>query len=58
MLNTSTIRFRSKDETLLSQEFLRWFLQSEQFKKQVFGAATDAAISNYGPMDQLTFGKW
>lgn len=49
MLNTSTIRFRSRDENALSQEFLRLFLQSEQFQKQVFGAATDAAISNYGP---------
>lgn len=49
MLNTSTIRFRSKDDKRLSQGFLRLFLHSEFFQAQVFAVKTDAAISNYGP---------
>lgn len=49
MLNTSTIRFRSIHPELLTQNFLRFFLQSHHFYRQIESAKTGSAIFNYGP---------
>lgn len=49
MLNTSVIRFRTLDETRLSQEYLKFYLQSDNFIRQLQDAKTGSAIFNYGP---------
>ncbi len=49
MLNTSTIRFRSIDPSILNQDFLRFYLQSQHFFRQIESAKTGSAILNYGP---------
>jgi type I restriction enzyme, S subunit len=49
MLNTSTIRFRTLSSDVLSQEYLRIFLQSQSFYQQIDAAKTGSAILNYGP---------
>src|SRR4030042_4257116 len=49
MLNTSTIRFRSIHPELLTQNFLRFFLQSHHFYRQIESAKTGSAIFNYVP---------
>ena len=49
MLNTSTIRFRPIDNTLLDRLYLRYFLESEIFQQQVKSLATGSVQLNYGP---------
>jgi len=49
LLNTSTIRFRSTDESQLDRLYLRYFLESEVFQKQVKSLATGSVQLNYGP---------
>jgi len=49
MLNTSTIRFRTRSSDVLTQDFLRWYLQSPEFFSQIESAKTGSAIFNYGP---------
>lgn len=49
MLNTSTIRFRTRNAKVLSQDFLRCYLQSHHFFKQIETFKTGSAIFNYGP---------
>jgi type I restriction enzyme S subunit len=49
MLNTSTIRFRSLDESKLDRLYLRYFLESEVFQQQVRLLATGSVQLNYGP---------
>ena len=49
MLNTSTIRFRTRSSEVLTQDFLRWYLQSPRFFRQIEAAKTGSAIFNYGP---------
>jgi type I restriction enzyme S subunit len=48
-LNTSTIRFRTNDDSILCQEFLRVFLNSNKFKKQIERLITGSAQPNFGP---------
>jgi len=47
-MNTSTIRFKPKQELLLSA-YLYQYLASEFFKKSIGGYATGSAQLNYGP---------
>ena len=49
MLNTSTIRFRPIDSSLLDRLYLRYFLESEVFQQQVKSLATGSVQLNYGP---------
>jgi type I restriction enzyme S subunit len=49
MLNTSTIRFKPKDESRLDRIFLKYFLISESFQSQVKNLATGSVQLNYGP---------
>jgi type I restriction enzyme, S subunit len=49
MLNTSTIRFRARYPEALTQEFLRFYVQSDHFFRQIDSAKTGSAILNYGP---------
>ncbi len=49
MLNTSTIRFRARYPEVLTQEFLRFYVQSHGFFRQIDSAKTGSAIFNYGP---------
>ncbi len=49
MLNTSTIRFRSLDESKLDRLYLRYFLESHVFQEQVKLLATGSVQLNYGP---------
>lgn len=49
MLNTSIIRFRTHDAGFLSQDFLRYYLQSLHFLSQIESSKTGSAIFNYGP---------
>ena len=49
MLNTSTIRFRTLDESVVSQGYLKHWLRSKHFFQQIDQAKTGSAILNYGP---------
>ena len=49
MLNTSVIRFRTKNENILLQSYLKYFLRSENFLDQINLEKTGICISNYGP---------
>jgi type I restriction enzyme, S subunit len=49
MLNTSTIRFRARYREALAQDFLRFYVQSHHFFRQIDSAKTGSAILNYGP---------
>ncbi|MDD2235253.1 MAG: restriction endonuclease subunit S [Desulfobacterales bacterium] len=49
MLNTSVIRFRSHNENILTQLFLKHFLKSNFFFSQIQTLKTGSAILNYGP---------
>ncbi|NCR40365.1 MAG: hypothetical protein GPJ21_11140 [Microcystis aeruginosa W13-11] len=49
MLNTSVIRFRSLDENVLNRVFLKWFIKSPLYIRQIEKASTGTAIKNYGP---------
>lgn len=49
MLNTSVIRFRPLDETELDRTYLKWFIKSPLYIRQIERASTGTAIKNYGP---------
>ena len=49
MLNTSVIRFRSVSEEIMTQKYLKYFLKSDLFYKQIQEQKTGMAIDNYGP---------
>jgi type I restriction enzyme, S subunit len=49
MLNTSIIRFCTNNSMLLSQLFLKHFLNSNLFYSQIISHKTGSAILNYGP---------
>ena len=49
MLNTSVIRMRSKDESLLNRRYLRYFLTSSLFQEQIHAVAAGSVQVNYGP---------
>lgn len=49
MMNTSVIRFRSKDSMRLDDGFLFAWLRSRDFLDQALGMATGAAQQNFGP---------
>jgi type I restriction enzyme, S subunit len=49
MLNTSVIRYRTLYPAQLLQPYLKFFLQSHHFFRQIESAKTGSAISNYGP---------
>ncbi|MBP0002790.1 MAG: restriction endonuclease subunit S [Cyanobacteria bacterium SBC] len=49
MLNTSVIRFRSLDVSKLDRVFLKWFIKSPLYIRQIQQVSTGTAIKNYGP---------
>lgn len=49
MLNTSTIRFRSRDESLITREYVRVFLLSDNFRRQHSHQTQGSAQVNLGP---------
>ena len=49
MLNTSVIRMRPRDESLLHRRFLRFFLTSSLFQEQIRALASGSVQVNYGP---------
>ena len=49
MLNTSVIRFRTKDKSVLTDQFLHIFLKSRYFSKQFLHLKTGTAQLNFGP---------
>lgn len=49
MLNTSVIRFRPLDPGLLHRGYLKWFIKSPLYLRQIQKASTGTAIKNYGP---------
>jgi type I restriction enzyme S subunit len=49
MLNTSVIRFRAVSEKIMTQKYLKYFLKSDLFYKQIQEQKTGMAIDNYGP---------
>ncbi|WP_008308256.1 restriction endonuclease subunit S [Leptolyngbya sp. PCC 6406] len=49
MLNTSVIRFRPLDYEILDRVFLKWFIKSPLYIRQIEHASTGTAIKNYGP---------
>lgn len=49
MLNTSIIRFRSLNDEILLQTFLKYFLKSNYYYSQIMKLKTGSAILNYGP---------
>ena len=49
MLNTSVIRFRTESEKVVTQKYLKYFLKSDLFYKQIQEQKTGMAIDNYGP---------
>jgi len=49
MMNTSVVRFRSKDRLRLDDGFLFAWLRSRDFLDQALGMATGAAQQNFGP---------
>ena len=48
LLNTSIIRMRPKNESL-SRFYLKYFIESEFFQKEIYRLSTGSAQSNYGP---------
>ena len=48
-MNTSTMRFKSLDENTLNLKYLKYYFQTESFKKQVFRVMTGSAQFNFGP---------
>ncbi|MBQ8722495.1 MAG: restriction endonuclease subunit S [Paludibacteraceae bacterium] len=48
-MNTSTIRFKSLDTRRLDIVFFKYFLQSYNFKRQLFSLITGCAQLNFGP---------
>ncbi len=48
-MNTSTIRFKSKDVKLLNLNYLKYFFMSNYFKSQVKFYVTGSAQLNFGP---------
>lgn len=53
MLNTSVIRFRALSEELMTQKFLKYFLKTDYFYKQIQAQKTGMAIDNFGPSHLL-----
>lgn len=53
MLNTSVIRFRALSEELMTQKFLKYFLKTDYFYKQIQEQKTGMAIDNFGPSHLL-----
>ncbi|QOP45863.1 restriction endonuclease subunit S [Sulfurimonas paralvinellae] len=49
VLNTSIIRFRPNDVLTLDREYLKYFLNSDNFSNQYNKAYTGTAIKNFGP---------
>jgi type I restriction enzyme S subunit len=49
MLNTSVIRFRPIDSQILNRVYLKWFIKSPLYIRQIERASTGIAIKNYGP---------
>jgi len=49
MLNTSVIRFTSVDKNILCPSYLKWFIKSPLYIRQINNASTGIAIKNYGP---------
>jgi len=49
LMNTSVVRFRSKDEDELANGFLRFYLRSKLFFDQLYRQHTGAVIKNVGP---------
>ena len=56
-MNTSTIRFKTLDDKVLSIKYFKYYLQSNDFKYQVSKSITGSAQLNYGPshLKQMTF---
>lgn len=48
-LNTSTIRFKSLDNSVLDIRYFMYFLKSNYFKKQLSRLITGSAQLNFGP---------
>jgi restriction endonuclease S subunit len=48
-LNTSMIRLVSKDEAIVTKEFLFYFIQSNGFRNQINRLITGSAQPNFGP---------
>ncbi|MCB0494363.1 MAG: restriction endonuclease subunit S [Cyclobacteriaceae bacterium] len=48
-MNTSTIRFKSLDERVLSINYFKFFLQSKKFTSQLRKLITGSAQLNFGP---------
>jgi type I restriction enzyme S subunit len=48
LLNTSIIRMRPTNESL-SRFYLKYFIESEFFQKEIYRLSTGSAQSNYGP---------
>jgi len=48
-LNTSTIRFKSIDDNLFNLDYLKFYLKTNHFKKQLRKLITGAAQLNFGP---------
>lgn len=48
-MNTSTIRFRVLDESLLNIRYFMYYLKSQHFKEQLRKFITGSAQLNYGP---------
>jgi type I restriction enzyme S subunit len=48
LLNTSIIRMRPMNESL-SRFYLKYFIESEFFQKEIYRLSTGSAQSNYGP---------
>ncbi|TXT27804.1 MAG: type I restriction enzyme S subunit [Rhodocyclaceae bacterium] len=55
MLNTSVVRFRTLDQAVMLQRFLRLYLKSEGFLSQARLASTGSAQVNIGPSHLATF---
>ena len=49
MLNTSVIRFRTRDEDICSTGYMRTFLSSTVFLKQILHESQGSAQRNFGP---------
>ena len=48
-MNTSTIRFKSLDKTILNIEYFMYYLKSQSFKNQLSRHITGSAQLNFGP---------
>ena len=54
-MNTSTMRFKSLDENTLNLRYLKYYFQTQSFKKQVFQVMTGSAQFNFGPTHLKSF---